>query len=82
MYTIVTGAAGFIGSNIVKSLNERGVDRIIAVDNMSKADKFRNLVDCDIVDYLDKGEFLAAARHAAGVARAADWAGAIGAVGT
>ncbi len=58
MYTIVTGAAGFIGSNIVKSLNERGVDRIIAVDNMSKADKFRNLVDCDIVDYLDKGEFL------------------------
>lgn len=58
MYTIVTGAAGFIGSNIVKALNERGVDRIIAVDNLSKADKFRNLVDCDIVDYLDKGEFL------------------------
>ena len=58
MYTIVTGAAGFIGSNIVKALNERGVDRIIAVDNMSKADKFRNLVDCDIVDYLDKNEFL------------------------
>ena len=58
MYTIVTGAAGFIGANIVKALNDRGVDRIIAVDNMSKADKFRNLVDCDIVDYLDKGEFL------------------------
>ncbi len=58
MYTIVTGAAGFIGSNIVKALNERGVDRIIAVDNMTKADKFRNLVDCDIVDYLDKNEFL------------------------
>jgi ADP-L-glycero-D-manno-heptose 6-epimerase len=58
MYTIVTGAAGFIGSNIVKSLNERGVDRIIAVDNMTKADKFRNLVDCDIVDYLDKNEFI------------------------
>lgn len=58
MYTIVTGAAGFIGSNIVKSLNERGVDRIIAVDNLTKADKFRNLVDCDIVDYLDKNDFL------------------------
>lgn len=58
MYTIVTGAAGFIGSNIVKALNARGVDRIIAVDNMTKADKFRNLVDCDIVDYLDKNEFL------------------------
>ena len=35
MHTIVTGAAGFIGSNIVKALNERGVDRIIAVDNMT-----------------------------------------------
>jgi ADP-L-glycero-D-manno-heptose 6-epimerase len=58
MYTIVTGAAGFIGSNIVKSLNDRGVDRIIAVDNLTKADKFRNLVDCDIVDYLDKNEFI------------------------
>ncbi|MBI2308500.1 MAG: ADP-glyceromanno-heptose 6-epimerase [Rhodocyclales bacterium] len=58
MYTIVTGAAGFIGSNIVKALNDRGVDRVIAVDNLSKADKFKNLVDCDIVDYLDKGEFL------------------------
>ena len=32
----------------------RGVDRIIAVDNMTKADKFKNLVDCDIVDYIDK----------------------------
>lgn len=58
MYTIVTGAAGFIGSNIVKALNERGVDRIIAVDNLTCADKFGNLVDCDIVDYLDKEQFI------------------------
>lgn len=58
MYTIVTGAAGFIGSNIVKALNARGEDRIIAVDNLSRADKFRNLVDLQIVDYLDKEEFL------------------------
>ena len=58
MYTIVTGAAGFIGSNIVKALNERGVNKIIAVDNLTKADKFRNLVDCEIVDYLDKHEFI------------------------
>lgn len=58
MYTIVTGAAGFIGANIVKALNERGVDRIIAVDNLTRADKFRNLVDCEIADYLDKSEFL------------------------
>ncbi|MCM8599856.1 MAG: ADP-glyceromanno-heptose 6-epimerase [Candidatus Accumulibacter sp.] len=58
MYTIVTGAAGFIGSNLVRALNDRGVHKIIAVDNLSQADKFRNLVDCDIADYLDKQEFI------------------------
>jgi len=55
---IVTGAAGFIGANLVKALNERGITRIIAVDNLSKADKFLNLVDCEIADYLDKQDFL------------------------
>lgn len=58
MFTIVTGAAGFIGSNIVKALNERGVNKIIAVDNLTRADKFKNLVDCEVVDYLDKEEFI------------------------
>jgi ADP-L-glycero-D-manno-heptose 6-epimerase len=58
MYIVVTGAAGFIGSNIVRGLNERGETDIIAVDNLSRADKFRNIVDCDIADYLDKEEFL------------------------
>jgi len=58
LYHIVTGAAGFIGSNLVKRLNERGVTRIIAVDNLTRAQKFRNLVDCEIADYLDKTEFL------------------------
>jgi len=58
MYTVVTGAAGFIGSNIVKALNERGVTKIIAVDNLSKADKFKNLIDCEIADYLDKHDFI------------------------
>ena len=58
MYTIVTGAAGFIGSNIVKALNDRGEKNIIAVDNLKRADKFRNLVDCEIADYLDKEDFL------------------------
>ena len=58
MYTIVTGAAGFIGSNLVKALNERGVRKIIAVDNLARADKFKNLVDCEIADYIDKQEFI------------------------
>ena len=59
MYYVVTGAAGFIGSNIVKALNERGETNIIAVDNLKKADKFKNLTDCEIADYLDKEDFLA-----------------------
>ena len=59
MYIVVTGAAGFIGSNIVKALNERGVTKIIAVDNLTKAEKFKKLIDCDIVDYLDKHDFIA-----------------------
>jgi ADP-L-glycero-D-manno-heptose 6-epimerase len=58
MYYVVTGACGFIGANIVKALNERGIDKVIAVDNLKKADKFKNLIDCEIVDYLDKHEFI------------------------
>ena len=58
MYTIVTGAAGFIGSNIVKALNERGVTDIIAVDNLKRAEKFKNLVDCEVDEYLDKHQFI------------------------
>jgi ADP-L-glycero-D-manno-heptose 6-epimerase len=58
MYYIVTGAAGFIGSNLVKALNERGETNIIAVDNLKNADKFRNLTDCEIADYMDKEDFL------------------------
>ena len=57
-YYVVTGACGFIGSNIVKALNDRGITNVIAVDNLKKADKFKNLVDCEIADYLDKNEFI------------------------
>jgi len=57
-YYVVTGAAGFIGSNLVRALNERGIANILAVDNLTAADKFANLVDCEIADYLDKREFL------------------------
>lgn len=58
MSYIVTGAAGFIGSNIVKALNMRGITDIVAVDNLARADKFRNLVDCEIAEYVDKKDFL------------------------
>ena len=58
MVYVVTGAAGFIGSRLVAALNRGGISEILAVDNLQNADKFRNLVGCEIEDYLDKREFL------------------------
>lgn len=55
---IVTGGAGFIGSNIVKELNERSRHDILVVDDLTDGTKFKNLVDCEIADYCDKDEFL------------------------
>jgi ADP-L-glycero-D-manno-heptose 6-epimerase len=55
---VVTGAAGFIGSNLVRALNARGESNITAVDDLTRGDKFANLVDCRIADFLDKREFL------------------------
>ncbi len=57
MKIVVTGAAGFIGSNIVKGLNARGMDDIIAVDDLTQGDKFRNLADLQIADYVDADVF-------------------------
>jgi len=58
MALIVTGAAGFIGANLVRALNARGESDIIAVDNLERADKAANLADLEISDYLDKRDFL------------------------
>ena len=54
---VVTGGAGFIGSNIVHGLNKEGIDDIIVVDNLKNPDKFLNIRDADYCDYLDKDEF-------------------------
>jgi ADP-L-glycero-D-manno-heptose 6-epimerase len=54
---VVTGAAGFIGSNIIKGLNARGLTDIIAVDDLTQGDKFRNLADLQISDYVDADFF-------------------------
>ncbi|MGL9750967.1 MAG: ADP-glyceromanno-heptose 6-epimerase [Symbiopectobacterium sp.] len=56
---IVTGGAGFIGSNIVKSLNDIDYLDILVVDNLKDGTKFVNLVDLDITDYMDKEDFIA-----------------------
>ena len=65
MSIVVTGAAGFVGANNVKSLNERGYTDIVAVDDLSHSEKFKNLVDCRIADYLDKREFIERVRSRA-----------------
>ncbi len=56
---IVTGGAGFIGSNIVQGLNARCISDILVVDDLSDGRKCLNLADADILDYIDKDDFLA-----------------------
>ncbi len=55
---IVTGGAGFIGSNLVKALNDKGLTDVLVVDDLTDGTKFRNLLDCQVIDYLDKDQFL------------------------
>lgn len=54
---VVTGGAGFIGSNLVKALNARGRDDVLVVDDLRDGTKFINLADCTLGDYLDKDDF-------------------------
>src|SRR3954464_12156418 len=58
MALIVTGAAGFIGSNLVRALNARGITDIVAVDNLKRSEKVANLRDLDIADFVDKQDFI------------------------
>ena len=58
MRYVVTGAAGFIGSNLVKALNDRGVTDVIAVDDPKHGAAPANLADCRTTEYLAKGEFI------------------------
>lgn len=55
---IVTGGAGFIGSNIVKGLNDRGIDDILVVDNIGSSNKYLNLNGLKFKDIVHKDDFL------------------------
>ena len=55
---IVTGGAGFIGSNLIKALNLRGETNILLVDHLVNGRKMLNIADLDIADYMDKSEFI------------------------
>ncbi|MEZ5565650.1 MAG: ADP-glyceromanno-heptose 6-epimerase [Gammaproteobacteria bacterium] len=54
---IVTGGAGFIGSNLVRALNRAGHANILVVDDLRDAHKILNLSDCQLADYMDVHEF-------------------------
>ena len=55
---IVTGGAGFIGSNVVKALTAASGEAVIVVDDLTDGHKFQNIADLAIADYLDKDEFI------------------------
>jgi ADP-L-glycero-D-manno-heptose 6-epimerase len=55
---IVTGGAGFIGSNIIAALNQRGINDILVVDELGSDTKWENLVGLSFADYIEKEDFL------------------------
>jgi len=54
---IVTGGAGFIGSNLIEALNTRGEDNILVVDDLGQDEKWHNLVGLNYADYMGKDDF-------------------------
>ena len=60
---VVTGGAGFIGSNLVAALNERGENTILIVDDLAKDEKWKNLIGLDYDDFVDKDDFRIAIHH-------------------
>jgi len=59
---IVTGGAGFIGSCIVRMLNDKGLDDIIIVDDIASTDKWKNIRNKHFTDYIHK-DLLAGSLH-------------------
>ena len=55
---IVTGGAGFIGSQVAKHLNDNGIDQILIVDRLESDEKYKNLIGLDFEDYVDKEAFI------------------------
>ena len=60
---IVTGGAGFIGSNLIAALNARGEDHILVVDELGTDEKWKNLVGLHFEDFMSRDDFRAAIRH-------------------
>ncbi len=54
---IITGGAGFIGSNLVKSLNDKGIFDIYIVDDLNSHFKKSYLEKLIYIKYFDKKDF-------------------------
>lgn len=55
---LVTGGAGFIGSQLVRALNSRGLERITIADFLETGEKWRNLLPLRFADYLEADDLL------------------------
>ena len=55
---VVTGAAGFIGSALIAGLNKKGIEDILAVDELGCDDKWKNLRGLKFIEYAEKQDFL------------------------
>lgn len=55
----MTGGAGFVGSNMVKTLNKYGNNDVVIVDNYDES-KMANLLDLQFTDYIDYSDGLEA----------------------
>lgn len=60
---VVTGAAGFVGSNLIRGLNQIGITDILAVDDLTNGKKYRNLAVVRYSDYMDYRDFLVAIQN-------------------
>lgn len=66
---IVTGGAGFIGSNLVKALNGAGHADVVVVDDLTDGRKFVNLSDCSITDYVDRDDLFERLHKGSGIGK-------------
>lgn len=55
---IVTGGAGFIGSCILRELNDMGYTDIVVVDHIGKTEKWKNLRNKTYTEYIGREEFV------------------------
>lgn len=54
---VVTGGAGFIGSCVIKHLNDKGLKNILVVDELGFSDKWKNLVGKKFLEIIDPRDF-------------------------